>query len=51
MNVREAMQAPQERDTAQNVKVYKRHGAGDDVFRVSFANLNKLKRQIKPTTN
>jgi 3-methyladenine DNA glycosylase AlkD len=33
--------------TAQNVKVYKRHGAGENLFGVSFANLNKLKRQIK----
>jgi len=32
--------------TAQNVKVYKRHGAGDNLFGVSFAHLNKLKRQI-----
>jgi len=33
--------------TAQNVKVYKRHGCGDDVFGVSFANLNTLKKKIK----
>ena len=33
--------------TAQNRKIYKRHGAGDRLFGVSFANLNKLKKKIK----
>jgi len=33
--------------TAQNVKIYKRHGAGDNLFGVSFANLNKLQKKIK----
>ena len=33
--------------TSQNVKVYKRHGAGDNLFGVSFANLGKLKKAIK----
>jgi len=33
--------------TAQNVKVYKRHGAGDNLFGVSFADLKKLKKRIK----
>ncbi|MDA1053507.1 MAG: DNA alkylation repair protein [Planctomycetota bacterium] len=47
MNVSEAMQLLEAMGTAQNVKVYKRHGAGDNLFGVSFANLNKLKRQIK----
>lgn len=32
---------------AQNVKVYKRHGAGDNLFGVSFADLNKLTKKIK----
>ena len=32
--------------TAQNVKVYKRHGAGDNLFGVSFANLYKLQKKI-----
>ncbi len=32
--------------TAQNVKTYKRHGSGDAVFGVSFAHLNKLRKQI-----
>jgi 3-methyladenine DNA glycosylase AlkD len=33
--------------TEQNRKIYKRHGAGDNLFGVSFANLNKLKKAIK----
>ena len=33
--------------TAQNVKVYKRHGAGVNVYGVSFAELTKLKKKIK----
>ncbi|MEZ5405684.1 MAG: DNA alkylation repair protein [Verrucomicrobiia bacterium] len=33
--------------TAQNRKVYGRHGMVGDVFGVSFANLNQLKRKIK----
>ena len=47
MNAREVMQTLKKLGTAQNVKIYKRHGAGDNVFGVSFANLNKLKKQIK----
>lgn len=33
--------------TAQNVKIYKRHGAVEPLFGVSFANLYALKKQIK----
>jgi len=33
--------------TDQNIKVYKKHGAGDNLFGVSFANLNKLMKKIK----
>lgn len=33
--------------TAQNVKIYKRHGMVEPLFGVSFANLNLLKKQIK----
>ena len=32
--------------TAQNVKVYRRHGAGENVYGVSFANLGELKKRI-----
>jgi 3-methyladenine DNA glycosylase AlkD len=33
--------------TDQNIKIYKRHGAGENVFGVSFANLNNLVKKIK----
>ena len=33
--------------TEQNRKIYQRHGAGKKLFGVSFANLNRLKKQIK----
>lgn len=40
------MRALQALGTAQNRKVYARHGAGENLFGVSFANLNRLKKQI-----
>lgn len=33
--------------TAQNRKIYSRHGLGDNTFGVSYANLKQLKKQIK----
>jgi len=33
--------------TAQNRKIYQRHGAGENLYGVSFANLEKLKKKIK----
>ncbi len=33
--------------TAQNRKVYARHGVGKNMYGVSYANLNKFKRRIK----
>jgi 3-methyladenine DNA glycosylase AlkD len=33
--------------TAQNVKIYRRHGVTGDLFGVSYAKLNALKKQIK----
>ena len=33
--------------TEQNRKVYRRHGAGENQFGVSFANLGKLHKQIR----
>ena len=47
MKLAEAMAELEGMGTAQNVKVYKRHGCGDNVFGVSFANLNLLKKRIK----
>ena len=33
--------------TAQNRKIYKRHGVGEKLYGVSYANLNKLRKKIK----
>ena len=47
MTLHDAMQALQALGTAQNRKIYVRHGAGENCFGVSFANLGKLVKQIK----
>ncbi len=47
MNLQEAMQQLQEMGTAQNRKVYARHGVRDDMFGVSYTNLNKLAKAIR----
>lgn len=47
MTLDETMQALREMGTEQNRKVYARHGAGPNTFGVSFANLGKLKKQIR----
>src|SRR3972149_6401684 len=47
MTYTEVMAELKKLGTAQNVKVYKRHGAGENLFGVSFANLNKLQKKIK----
>ena len=47
MTYTEAMAELKKLGTAQNIKIYKRHGAGDNLFGVSFANLNKLQKKIK----
>lgn len=47
MKVIEILKQLKKLGTAQNRKVYARHGMVGDVFGVSFANLNQLKRKIK----
>jgi 3-methyladenine DNA glycosylase AlkD len=47
MTFDQAMKELKKYGTAQNIKIYKRHGAGDNLFGVSFANLRKLQKQIK----
>ena len=47
MNLQQAMQQLQEVGTAQNRKVYARHGVSENMFGVSFANQNKLAKAIK----
>lgn len=43
----EVIQSLEEMGTAQNRKIYARHGVGENMFGVSFANLRVLKKQIK----
>lgn len=47
MTYRDVMKELKALGTAQNRKVYKRHGAGENLFGVSFANLGKLQKKIK----
>ncbi len=47
MNLQEALQQLEEMGTAQNRKVYARHGVGENMFGVSYANLNKLAKAAK----
>lgn len=47
MNYLETIAELKKAGTAQNIKIYKRHGAVGDMFGVSFANLGKLKKKIK----
>ncbi|GAB4322344.1 MAG: DNA alkylation repair protein [Candidatus Zixiibacteriota bacterium] len=47
MTLNEVMAELKRMGTAQNVKIYKRHGAGDNLFGVSFANLGTLKKKLK----
>jgi len=46
VNFAQTMKELKKLGTSQSVKVYKRHGAGGDLFGVSFANLGKLKKKI-----
>jgi 3-methyladenine DNA glycosylase AlkD len=46
MTAAETMKALEKLGTSQNVKIYRRHGAGDDLFGVSFANLKALHKKI-----
>lgn len=47
MTFEEVMAELEAMGTAQNVKIYKRHGASEPMFGVSFANLGKLKKKLK----
>ena len=47
MTYDQAMKELEEMGTAQNRKVYARHGVGREMFGVSFADLNRLKKKIK----
>ena len=47
MNVKQALAKLKALGTAQNRKVYARHGVTREAFGVSYANLGKLVREIK----
>lgn len=47
MNLQEALDTLKSLGTEQNRKIYRRHGAGEDVYGVSFAHLKDLKKKIK----
>jgi 3-methyladenine DNA glycosylase AlkD len=47
MTFKQTMATLKKLGTAQNMKTYRRHGAGENVFGVSFANLYDLKKKIK----
>ncbi|MCB0496001.1 MAG: DNA alkylation repair protein [Cyclobacteriaceae bacterium] len=47
MTTQEILATLEELGTAQNRKVYKRHGAPDTMFGVSYANFAKLKKEIQ----
>ncbi|WP_442604371.1 DNA alkylation repair protein [Paenibacillus sp. KN14-4R] len=47
MDLQAALSTLESLGTEQNRKTFKRHGAGDNLYGVSFANLNKLKKSIK----
>ena len=47
MTLQETMRKLESMGTEQNRKVFKRHGAGDNLYGVSFANLEKLRKQIQ----
>lgn len=47
MTLKQVMAELKKLGTEQNRKVYRRHGAGDNMFGVSFGNLQKLGKQLK----
>ncbi len=47
MNLQEALQQLEQLGTARNRKVYRRHGVGENMFGVSYANQNKLAKTIR----
>jgi 3-methyladenine DNA glycosylase AlkD len=47
MTAKELLQELESLGTEQNRKIYKRHGIGENMFGVSYANLGKLKKRIK----
>lgn len=46
MNKEEALEKLEECGTEQNQKIYKRHGVTNEIYGVSYGDLNKLKREV-----
>ena len=46
MNKEEALEKLEEFGSEQNQKIYKRHGVTNEIFGVSYGDLNKLKREV-----
>jgi 3-methyladenine DNA glycosylase AlkD len=47
MNLQDVTSELKARGTAQNIKTYRRHGAGENVYGVSFADLKTMAKEIK----
>ena len=47
MNLNSALRELKRHGTAQNRKVYRRHGVGENMYGVSFGDLRGLAKQIK----
>src|SRR3712207_6750866 len=47
MNVQEALDTLKSLGTEQNRKIYRRHGAAEEIYGVSYADLKNLKKKIK----
>jgi 3-methyladenine DNA glycosylase AlkD len=47
MNVQEALDTLKSLGTEQNRKIYRRHGAAEEIYGVSYAHLKDLKKKIK----
>ena len=47
MTKQEAFNELKSLGTAQNRKIYRRHGVGDELYGVSYANLEKLRKRVK----
>ncbi len=50
MEYKEVIEKLKSYGTEQNIKVYKKHGAKDEIYGVSIANLKKIKKEIKVDT-
>ncbi|MEW6014576.1 MAG: DNA alkylation repair protein, partial [Candidatus Zixiibacteriota bacterium] len=47
MNLNQVMTELKKLGTAQTAKIYRRHGAGENLYGVNFANLKVLQKKLK----